>query len=81
MGRQLASRAQQFAGRFSSEWSLYQKAWYFTPNRLIENFQAGNDDDPKVHKIPTLNTFTGVNGDPPMTVSGSSTTATPPRAR
>jgi hypothetical protein len=37
--------------------AFYQKAWYFA-EPTYENFRAGNDDDPRVHKIPTLDTFT-----------------------
>ena len=37
--------------------AFYQKAWYFA-EPSYENFRAGNDDDPRVHKIPTLDTFT-----------------------
>ena len=45
--------------------AFYQKAWYFA-EPAYENFQAGNDDDPKVHKIPTLDTFTSMRtGDAP----------------
>jgi Carboxypeptidase regulatory-like domain len=39
--------------------AFYQKAWYFA-EPAYENFRAGNDDDPKVHKIPTLDTFTNM---------------------
>ena len=45
--------------------AFYQKAWYFA-EPAYENFQAGNDDDPRVHKIPTLDTFTSMRtGDAP----------------
>ena len=39
--------------------AFYQKAWYFA-EPAYENFQSGNDDDPAVHKIPTLDTFTNM---------------------
>ncbi len=45
--------------------AFYQKAWYFA-EPAYENIRAGNDDDPKVHKIPTLDTFTSMRtGDAP----------------
>ena len=37
--------------------AFYQKAWYFA-EPSYENLRAGNADDSKVHKIPTLDTFT-----------------------
>jgi hypothetical protein len=39
--------------------AFYQKAWYFA-EPSYDNLRAGNADNPAVHKIPTLDTFTNM---------------------